>query len=138
MPAEVLEYLRLDPGSRTLGQLLQERQWAVCEIERLRARADRLASAAATDLAVAKAAEPRRSRLSQDAVYQATTMPPAPAASIGQLLRLSEVRKLIGLSRSTIYTKIERNEFPAGVRVSARARRWRLVDITAWQDGLCR
>ena len=36
---DMLERLRDDPGSRTLGQLLQERQWALHEIERLSARA---------------------------------------------------------------------------------------------------
>jgi hypothetical protein len=34
---DMLDRLRLDPGSRTLGQLLQERQWALQEITRLRA-----------------------------------------------------------------------------------------------------
>lgn len=32
---EMFERLRADPDTRTLGQLLQERQWALHEIERL-------------------------------------------------------------------------------------------------------
>jgi hypothetical protein len=36
MPQDMLDLLRADPGTRTLGQLLQEREWAYGEITRLR------------------------------------------------------------------------------------------------------
>jgi hypothetical protein len=36
MPLDMLDRLCLDPGIRTLGELLQEREWAVGEIRRLR------------------------------------------------------------------------------------------------------
>jgi hypothetical protein len=29
MPTDTLDLLRLDPGTRTLGQLLQEREWVL-------------------------------------------------------------------------------------------------------------
>jgi len=45
--SDMLERLRDDPGSRTLGQLLQERQWALQEIERLSAEVLRLGSPSA-------------------------------------------------------------------------------------------
>lgn len=43
---DMLGRLRLDPGSWTLGQLLQERQWAAQEITRLRAEVAQLRSRA--------------------------------------------------------------------------------------------
>jgi len=130
MHVEMLERLRLDPGTRTLGELLQERQWAVTEIERLRsADASRGhvrfggKSVTKTRTVVADA------RL--DDSGRGARSPPA-----SQLLRLPEVSKLIGLSRSSVYLMIARGEFPSGIRVGARARRWRLSDISAWQDKL--
>ncbi|MEA3139758.1 MAG: hypothetical protein QOK23_1927 [Gammaproteobacteria bacterium] len=36
MPLDMLDRLCLDPGTRTLGELMQEREWAVGEIRRLR------------------------------------------------------------------------------------------------------
>jgi hypothetical protein len=55
MPVEMLERLRLDPGSRTVGELFQERQWAVQEIERLRDLGSREASTSARCVAAARA-----------------------------------------------------------------------------------
>jgi prophage regulatory protein len=36
MPLDMLDRLTLDPGTRTLGELMQEREWAVWEIRLLR------------------------------------------------------------------------------------------------------
>jgi hypothetical protein len=87
MPHDMLDCLGLDPGMRTLGELIQEREWAVWEIRRLRADVG------------------RRSRR-QDALRMEKEMDHAegfdPALSAQRLLRLSEVSTMIGgLGRSS-------------------------------------
>lgn len=52
--------------------------------------------------------------------------------STDTLVRLPEVLRRTGLSRATIYRKIERDEFPAGVRLSANAVAWYESDINRW------
>jgi hypothetical protein len=42
VPLDMLDRLVLDPGTRTIGELMQEREWAVWEIRRLRRDVDRL------------------------------------------------------------------------------------------------
>jgi hypothetical protein len=42
VPLDMLDRLCLDPGTRTLGELMQEREWAVSEIRRLRTDVSRL------------------------------------------------------------------------------------------------
>lgn len=49
-----------------------------------------------------------------------------------RILRISEVCKLTGLSRATIYRLKAAGDFPAPVRLSARAVGWRLCDIMEW------
>ena len=51
---------------------------------------------------------------------------------IPEIYRLPEVIAICGLSRSTIYEMIGRGEFPAPVRLGARAVGWRRSDIEAW------
>lgn len=48
------------------------------------------------------------------------------------ILRLNEVIKLTGLSRSTIYAYIERGEFPAPIKLGLRAVGWLASDIQNW------
>jgi prophage regulatory protein len=48
------------------------------------------------------------------------------------LLRLPEVQKLSGLSRSSIYRLEATGSFPARVKLSQRATAWRESDISAW------
>ena len=60
---------------------------------------------------------------------------PAPV-SPHQLLRLPEVKLMIGLSRSTIYQMIAAGRFPAAVRVGRRARAWRMAEVVAWLERL--
>jgi prophage regulatory protein len=130
MPMGMLERLQLDPGSRTLGELFQERQWAVQEIERLR------------DVARQEKKERVKGDWTADTRRQVSHIQPDDSAhrnegsSVIRLLRLADVRNIVGLSRSTIYMKIARGEFPVGIRVGARARRWRLADVVGWQERL--
>ncbi|HEX7695381.1 MAG TPA: AlpA family phage regulatory protein [Sphingomonas sp.] len=50
-----------------------------------------------------------------------------------RFLRLNAVLDRTGLSRSTIYRKIQRGEFPRQVAISARCSGWRESAIVAWQ-----
>jgi len=47
------------------------------------------------------------------------------------ILRLPDVKKAIGLSRSTIYLQVARGLFPAPVRISTRAVGWLSDEIDA-------
>jgi prophage regulatory protein len=47
-------------------------------------------------------------------------------------LRLTEVRRRVPYSRSTIYAKIARGEFPAPIDLGARAVAWLESDIDEW------
>ena len=49
-----------------------------------------------------------------------------------QLLRLPEVLKATGLSRSTIYRMIAEGRSPAPVRLGRRAVAWRHEDVRQW------
>ena len=58
---------------------------------------------------------------------------PLHAAQIADaLLRLPTVEALTGLSRSTIYTLIQRQQFVEPVRLGARCTRFRAGDVQAW------
>jgi prophage regulatory protein len=48
------------------------------------------------------------------------------------ILRARQVREKTGLSRSTIYLKIQKGEFPAGVSLGDRAVGWLSNDIEGW------
>ena len=51
------------------------------------------------------------------------------------LLRIGAVIRTTGLGRSTIYRLITSGEFPAPVRLSARAVAWRRADVESWSAG---
>lgn len=119
MSVDWLDRLRLDPGTRTVGELFQERQWALQEITRLRARVGQLEHRTARDPSPALTA----------------TVHPAedPALTRHRLLRLAEVSRLVGLSRSSIYKLMSESRFPVPVRVGGRSVRWRLESVLGWQ-----
>jgi prophage regulatory protein len=48
------------------------------------------------------------------------------------ILRLPGVKGKTGLSRSSIYEKVQRNEFPAPVKIGERAVGWIETEIDAW------
>ena len=50
------------------------------------------------------------------------------------LLRLPEVKKQTGLSRSAIYALIATGDFPKQVKLSSRASAWVESEITQWID----
>lgn len=49
-----------------------------------------------------------------------------------KILRLPTVKELTGLSRSTIYLRMSKNEFPAPISLGGRAVGWLENDINAW------
>jgi prophage regulatory protein len=59
----------------------------------------------------------------------AHAVPPVPTVKI---LRRPEVETRTGLSRSTIYAKINANEFPKGIRLGRRAVGWLESDVASW------
>ena len=47
-------------------------------------------------------------------------------------LRLPQVKQRIGLSRSSVYAKIQRGEFPAPINLGGRAVAWLESEIDGW------
>jgi len=58
----------------------------------------------------------------------------ATPVGVRRLLRLSEVKHQVGLGRSAIYEQIKRGDFPAPVRLGARAVAWPSDQIAEWID----
>jgi len=55
-----------------------------------------------------------------------------PNNSPGRILRLKSVLERTGLSRSTLYRKMQDHTFPRALRISARCSGWRESDVEAW------
>lgn len=51
-----------------------------------------------------------------------------------RLIRLSEVLKMSGLSRTALYKRIRAREFPAPVKLSERSVAWLQSEVNAWVD----
>ena len=115
MQPDMIYRLKLDPGTRTLGELLQEREWAGHELERLRRE------------------EIRTTRQRYEASKAEAPVPGSATLTLHRLLRLPEVRQLVGLSRSSIYQLKSERRFPQSVRVGLRSVWWRMADVLAWQ-----
>jgi prophage regulatory protein len=49
-----------------------------------------------------------------------------------RILRIGTVLQLTGLSRSTLYRKIQRGEFPKQIKLSERCADWRHSSVNAW------
>jgi prophage regulatory protein len=121
VPLDMLDRLCLDPGTRTIGELMQEREWAVGEIRRLRVNVDRLSR---------KQESSRIERASLDKGSGSSHLDPALNAQ--RLIRLAEVSKMIGLGRSSKYRYVSEGRFPAPIKVGERSVRWKLSDVLAW------
>jgi len=124
---DILVRLRADAGQSTLATLIQEREAAACEIERLRSQLESKVSIAATPA-------PSQSKTARPPPVRATV--DISALHPNALLRLSDVSTLLGISRSTIYNWISNGRFPSPVKVSERAVRWRAEDLAAWRRDL--
>src|ERR1700692_4122769 len=99
----MFDRLKIDPGHRTLGELLQERQWAVEEIGRLQKEISRLNSR--------RDAPAGRAHVIQDALHPNLNDPFAGR----RLLRLADVKKLVGFGGSTIYRLMSEGQFPGRI-----------------------
>ena len=53
-----------------------------------------------------------------------------------RLLRRSQVEEIAGLSRSSIYRRMQKGEFPRPVKIGSAAVRWKESDIFAWLESL--
>jgi prophage regulatory protein len=126
---DILERLRIDPGQRTLGQLLQDREAAIYEMARLRSELERLSAKRAVETSL-PTTRPRRVTAQDDTKK--------PSFRAGALIRLADVCELVGMSRSMVYKMISEGRFPEPVRPSTRAVRWRVDDVETWRDGLGR
>ena len=51
-----------------------------------------------------------------------------------RFLRLTEIKNLTGLSRSTIYMRIAEKRFPKPIKLGERAVAWLESDINAWME----
>jgi prophage regulatory protein len=54
------------------------------------------------------------------------------ADGAARILRLDKVLDRTGLTRSTLYRKIERGTFPAQVQISERCVGWRESEVEQW------
>ena len=48
------------------------------------------------------------------------------------LLRMPEIVRRTGLSRSTVYRMVERGEFPGPVQLTSRTVAWASCDVDGW------
>lgn len=55
------------------------------------------------------------------------------AEQLQPFLRLKQVKALVGLSRSSIYERIRRGDFPRPVAIGTRAVAWTSSSIAEWQ-----
>lgn len=51
---------------------------------------------------------------------------------VNVLLKLSEVLRRTGLSRTEIYERMKRGDFPKSVKVGLRTVRWPSNDVDSW------
>jgi prophage regulatory protein len=58
---------------------------------------------------------------------------PASGGRTQAILRRTEVERLTGLSRSTLYDKMAAGQFPKSVPLSGRAVGWLETEIADWQ-----
>ena len=126
---DVLERLRIDPGRRTLGELLQDREAAAHEIARLRSHIERLQ-------AVGARTTPERTTKVASSAARDPVEKKSPFRA-GTLIRVTDVCELLRVSASTVYKWRSDGAFPEPVKIGPRAVRWRIDDIEAWRDA-CR
>jgi prophage regulatory protein len=49
-----------------------------------------------------------------------------------RILRIKTVLQVTGLTRSTLYRKVQRGEFPKQIKLSERCAGWRQSAVDAW------
>jgi predicted DNA-binding transcriptional regulator AlpA len=111
MQQDILDRLRIDPGRRTLGELIQDRERAAQEVAKLRGTIERLH----------RMRSGTRPKDDDDTNHEVRA-----ALLPGKLLRLTELTALLGTSCSTIYKWVAEGSFPAPVHISERVVRRRI------------
>ena len=51
-----------------------------------------------------------------------------------KLLRLGEVREIVGVAKSTIYAMMAHNRFPRPLQIGPKSVRWRESEIAEWLE----
>ena len=119
---DILHRLQMDPVQITLGRLMQDRESASREIERLMLEVSRLRAAGASHME-------ERPALSSPGPGQDSGQPPFRAPA---LISITEVCRLLGISRSSVYMKLGMGTFPRPLRLGPRTVRWRIDAIKSW------
>ena len=119
---DILMRLRTDAGQMTLAVLIQEREAAACEIEQLREQLRQRSREPMTPKPIVLSTVVTR----REPQIEPRAFPP------NALLRLSEVCKLVAVSRSTVYNWVSHGAFPRPIRISRRSVRWRFEHIAQW------
>lgn len=60
----------------------------------------------------------------------------AGGSPIDPIIRLPELKKILGVSRSTVYAWMDQKVLPKSVALGPRARGWKTSDIAAFLDSL--
>jgi prophage regulatory protein len=118
---DIVDQLRSDPGKRTIGELMQDREAAFHEIIRLRSDIERLRTMRS----------PRSAAAEKPSVHSQPN-----AFRSGTLIRLGDVCELVGVCRSTVYRWMSEGTFPEPVRIGEKAVRWRIDDVERWREAL--
>lgn len=136
---DVVDLLSIDGGRLTVAELLGQRALAVAEIAKLRIQVESLTNSAATrpNSTQPRAKEgPRNGAVTAAHSTQPVAMNHTEPFPPNALLRLKDVCRLVGLSRSSIYARLADGTFPRPLRVSERSVRWRMQDLLEWTAGL--
>ena len=107
----MLERPCLEPGTKTIGELVQERESAAGEIRRLHMDVGRLS----------RRKESSRIERESVAVQGSARKHLDPALNAQRLIRLAEVATMLGIGRSTIYKHVADGKFPAPVKLEREA-----------------
>jgi prophage regulatory protein len=107
---DIVARLLIDPGMRTLGELLTDRGAALHEILRLRSEIQRLR------------------------MVKTTPAPAVTQQAHARLMTLREVCELLSVSRSSVYKWVSEDRFPEPLRIGERAVRWQRDDVVNWRD----
>ncbi len=57
-------------------------------------------------------------------------------STVKRILRLAEVEHVTGLSRATIYRKMQAKQFPPSFTIAPQTVGWKQQDVEAWIDAL--
>ena len=126
---DIVARLRMEAGRLTLAALIQEREAAACEIERLQREIARLGEASRVSRTTPQPTARIVERKGQDTIVGSDL-------KSRTFLRLADVRATLAISRSTIYKRIAEGTFPAPIKISERSVRWRSEDIEAWLSAI--